>query len=253
VRLGLTALLWLVALWSVVRPAARRRLGAAAVVLAGAPFPVLALNSYGGEALLRVYLYSLPFMAVLVANSLYRPGWRASRTRPAVVGAGLMALLMAFPVARYGNERFEMVRPGEAAAVRWTYAHAPSGSTIYAVSGSLPWRYRDLEDHQYESALPYLRDLDATGLANAMALQPGGAVLVLTRGQLFDLEDNEGLTDTWAGRVGARLAFSPRLRVLYSNDDALVVAPLPVGPTVRRQRLFGPQLPVATTIGPATA
>lgn len=232
VRLGLTGAVWLAALWTFVRPGARRQVRAAAVVLAAAPFPVLALNSYGGEALLRVYLYALPFMAVLAAHAIWRPGLTAAIPRPAVAGAAVMALVMTFPIARYGNERFEMVRSGERLAVAWAYEHAPPGTVLYAVSGSLPWRYTRLEDYGYTSALPYLRDRDIAGLAGSMAREPGGALLLLTRGQLFDLEDNEGLGQPWGGQIGHGIATSRRLKVVFAAADALVAAPVPTGPLV---------------------
>lgn len=41
-----------------------------AMLLAVAPFPLILLNSYGGEMLLRIYFFSLPFMAILITGGL---------------------------------------------------------------------------------------------------------------------------------------------------------------------------------------
>jgi hypothetical protein len=41
-----------------------------AMLLAIAPFPIILLNSYGGEMLLRIYFFSLPFMTILIAGAL---------------------------------------------------------------------------------------------------------------------------------------------------------------------------------------
>ena len=41
-----------------------------AMLLAVAPFPIILLNSYGGEMLLRIYFFSLPFMTMLITGAL---------------------------------------------------------------------------------------------------------------------------------------------------------------------------------------
>jgi hypothetical protein len=41
-----------------------------AMLLAVAPFPLILLNSYGGEMLLRIYFFSLPFMSILITGGL---------------------------------------------------------------------------------------------------------------------------------------------------------------------------------------
>jgi hypothetical protein len=41
-----------------------------AMLLAVAPFPIILLNSYGGEMLLRIYFFSLPFMTILITGAL---------------------------------------------------------------------------------------------------------------------------------------------------------------------------------------
>ncbi|HEY8283017.1 MAG TPA: hypothetical protein VIJ28_01390, partial [Chloroflexota bacterium] len=51
----------------------------ACVLLALAPIPMLAANSYGGEMLFRVYFFALPFMAFFVASLVY-PSEEAGRS-----------------------------------------------------------------------------------------------------------------------------------------------------------------------------
>jgi hypothetical protein len=79
----------------------------ALLVLAGAPFLLLFLQSYGGEVFLRIYALALPFMIVLVAAFIL-PSWPPRH----VLATGMLAcvvtvgLTRVFFLARYGNENF---------------------------------------------------------------------------------------------------------------------------------------------------
>lgn len=107
-------------------------------VLALAPFPLLALQAYGGEMLLRIYFFALPFVAFLAAHALLRPAGPGSPAGPPrftplpwLVSA---ALLAAMTVAYFGNESVNRIHRDEVQAARWLYAHAPPGSAILTVS-----------------------------------------------------------------------------------------------------------------------
>jgi hypothetical protein len=229
-RLVLTGAVWSAAAWTILRPARRVWAHPSAFVLAAAPFLVLALNSYGGEVIMRVYLYSLPFMSILAAQAVWHPGWRAPgwhvrRGFPVFAAAVLLAMGTLFPIARYGNERFEMIRPGEFAALAYVYDHAPPGATILSISGSLPWRYRDMERYAYGSALPYLYPLDLERLESQLRSDTDGSFLVVTRSQIYELQDNQDVSPAWAADVSRRLHTARTLRVVYESDSAYVVAP----------------------------
>src|SRR5205807_1245003 len=67
IRIALAGTIAAIALVGAIR---RRKLGYgdwSLLLLGFAPFPVLAVQSYGGEALLRAYLFALPFVALLAA------------------------------------------------------------------------------------------------------------------------------------------------------------------------------------------
>ncbi|BDP44348.1 hypothetical protein DAETH_43170 (plasmid) [Deinococcus aetherius] len=107
-------------------------------LLALAPFPLLALQAYGGEMLLRIYFFALPFMAFLVAHALLCPAGPGSPARlprftplPWLVSA---LLLGAMTVAYFGNESTNHIHRDEVQAARWLYGHAPPGSAILTVS-----------------------------------------------------------------------------------------------------------------------
>ncbi|OLT10039.1 hypothetical protein BJF78_29380 [Pseudonocardia sp. CNS-139] len=126
-RLLETPVLWVLAAIGVLRLLRhrRRRIAWGLAALALSSFPLLATQSYGGEALMRIAFFALPFMALLAAVGLAGPAAGPVRRRalvPAVlVGALLVAL---FPLTRYGNERMDWKTPVEVAGVQAMYAGA---------------------------------------------------------------------------------------------------------------------------------
>jgi hypothetical protein len=87
-------------------------------------------HSYGGEAIYRVYLFSLPWAVALVA-SLVRPVAdalpRVSRVVPAVA---LLSAFALFLPAQYGSDMEFRIPPAEVAASEYFYTHAQPGSVL---------------------------------------------------------------------------------------------------------------------------
>lgn len=150
-RVAVTLVFWTLAMMGGLR---RFRLGfvdRALVALAMAPFPLLLLQSYGGEVLLRVALFAMPFMALLAA-ALFFPTLAKGRSRGTLVIFGLVAtfLLAGFVVTRYGNERMDYLSPREVAGVEALYRIAPPGSVLVAASNAVPWRYTGYANYKYK-------------------------------------------------------------------------------------------------------
>src|SRR5262249_10873455 len=75
------------------------------VALAIAPFALLAGNAYGGEILFRVYLYTLPFMTLMVAGLFYpSPSGRSSRWTAVAAGACSIGFFAVLCFAYYGRD-----------------------------------------------------------------------------------------------------------------------------------------------------
>ena len=135
-------------------------------LLAIAPVPAIALSSYGGEVALRIFLFSLPFAAILAAmawlplpaavgSGIPRPA-AATPGAPSRCSIGALAvtglvLATVFMLIRYSNERFEQVLPEERHAVQYVYDHARTGDTLVAINAAIPWRDRFLERFDYET------------------------------------------------------------------------------------------------------
>lgn len=222
----------------------RRRAGIrdrAPLVLMLVPFLSLALHDYGGEIPLRAFLFALPAAAVLAALAFF-PRASANGSHPwrgpiAALLAGLV-LMGGFLVARWGNEPFERVRPGEPAAMNYVLAHdSPTARIMWLnadpsidpsndLSPNLPWRVtRDMENVRYE---PIPAPRDPTHIAPVVrALKHAGSnsYLVVSRGSSAFLELRANYPVNWHDRVTTTLDRNTALRKVVSTPDSGVYVP----------------------------
>ncbi|HET9442563.1 MAG TPA: hypothetical protein VFO65_04525 [Acidimicrobiales bacterium] len=235
-RLAVTAALWLLAAVGTLRLRGARRTDLGMVALGAAPFPLLALQPYGGEMLLRVYLFSLPFVCYLAAAA-FLPSPAAGRSAAsglAVAGCTLV-LAAGFLVSRYGNERMDQYTGAEVEAVEAMYGSTRPGGLLVAGAANLPWKSRDYERYDYLALATTWPETGGAAEALAGAEQAmrdhgdGGAALILTRSQAA-YTDLLGLLPPGALEELERMASaSPDLEVAHRNRDAVVfvLAPEP--------------------------
>ncbi|MET0415691.1 MAG: hypothetical protein ABW022_06685, partial [Actinoplanes sp.] len=124
----------------------RRRLARQALLLlflAAAPGVLIFGQNYGGEATLRVLLFSLPWVGGLAFAAL--DPWLAGGTRrrlrlllrqPVV----LMMLVALFVPAYFGKDELNIVGRGEVAAANWFYTNTPPGSVLMMCGPGFPVR-----------------------------------------------------------------------------------------------------------------
>ncbi|MFC5148553.1 lipopolysaccharide biosynthesis protein [Streptomyces aureoversilis] len=212
----------------------RRRAGigdVALLVLTGVPFLAFGMQSYGGEVALRVFLFALPGACVLAALALFpqateRPG-RPVLAPVAALLAGLV-LIFGFLVARWGNESFERVRPGEVAAMDYVYAHdEPTVRLLWMssdpsknVTPAMPWGARDMERVHYDATLAPRDPARVDDLVTALRKAGPRAYLMVNRGQSVYLELDAGYAADWDSRMRFTLDGRPELRRVLVNDDA---------------------------------
>jgi hypothetical protein len=123
---------------------ARQRLGpvAAPATLAFAPFAVMFGQGYGGEAIYRVFLFSVPWCAYLIVTLFLRLRLtRVPRTVKVLTAtAVLTAATLAGVQGAHGQLAFDQFTPAEVRSMEYLYAHVPDNATILSAAPNLPAR-----------------------------------------------------------------------------------------------------------------
>jgi hypothetical protein len=230
-RLGFTLTVWAVAaIGAVVRFRDGRR-DLSLIVLAIAPVPLVGLQAYGGELVLRLYLFTLPIAAFMVAGLVYgRPRSAPTRLHQGLAIIVCLGLIGMFFVTRYGNERADLMRPTEVQAVEKLYAMAPHGSLLVAASNNLPWMFQDFERYTYLSPIAASPVGEVGTLAAAMRdPKYPAAFLILTRSQGNYAEVFFGLAPGAWDTFVADVRSSPLFTEVYRNPDADIFVPVGQG------------------------
>ncbi|MBU4336562.1 MAG: hypothetical protein KJ548_08295 [Actinobacteria bacterium] len=200
----------------------RRRVDGVVVALAAVPIALVAMQSYGGEIVLRVFLNSLPFLA-LGAAWAFVPRRVLGRWAGAALAVVLLVGIPAHIVAHYGNERFEQVTAGDVAAVRELYDLAPAGASIVVVTPTMPWRFENYSDFDYVvTKVDAFVDLDPVSIRAALPENSDGTYLFVNNAQLAQLELVNGLGDGYGDQLLDLLDGVPWLTRVYSNDSAVI-------------------------------
>lgn len=119
-----------------------------AALLASCPIVLLGATSYSGEIVFRVFLFALPFLALLAAGAFFpTPRWRPSRAVAFAVVA--LALLAGTTRAYYGKEPIYHFFPSEVRVMERLYAAAPAGSLMLSGTFDYPWAFRHYEIYDY--------------------------------------------------------------------------------------------------------
>jgi hypothetical protein len=222
-RLVLTLGVWVLALIGGLRRLRSGQLDLTLAVLAIAPFGLILLQAYGGEMLLRVYLFSGPFMAFFAAAAFFptmRPGtWRT-------FGAlGLLSITLAsvMLLTRYGNEKADYVTAAEYRVMQYVASVAQPGDTIGSANHSVPLGYIEWEQHRHVGLDSEWRfgDMDLVVLElTRRTPEANDSYLIITRGQRAYAELFWNMSDArWDHRVEA---MAQRAELLFANADGAV-------------------------------
>jgi hypothetical protein len=196
-------------------------------VLAFAPFAILLGQSYGGEAIYRVFLFSAPWCAYLIAGSLL--GLRRALVRNVAIVVVVAGALLAGLQGLYGPVAINAFTRAELSASTWLYRHAPHGSTLLLAAQDFPaLQTADYADDRV-LALPsdpqmgeaWLDPSDEPMLERWVAgLGPQPAYLVVSR-RMANYADYYGFPDGLSG-LQANVSASPRWTVVYRNADVVI-------------------------------
>ncbi len=229
------------------------------LVLTFVPFLGFGMQSYGGEMALRVFMFALPGAALLAGLALFprtgvtaeeRDKDRMSLAPLAALVAGLL-LMGGFLVARWGNEPFERIRPGEVAAMDYVYAHDDptvrllwlSNDTVDNVTPAMPWGARDMEKVQYVPTLAPTDPVLVSGLVKSLKDAGPNSYLMINVSQVTYLRMDVGYSATWESRLVKSLDDRQELTKVLVNDDVTMYA-------LRERPAGGVAKPAPGPIGP---
>ena len=141
IQLVLIAVLWASGLVSAIRLLRHGLLVRAVpfVILAACPFVVVFGQSYGGEAPLRIILFSSPWFAALISWGLAIIERRGLRT--ALTGFVAVVFTALFVPSFLGQEELNVISAPEVRASSYFYRHARRGSVLVLAAPGFPYRY----------------------------------------------------------------------------------------------------------------
>lgn len=235
-RFGLVGLIVTLAVagWWGLRSERGRSLPLAVVTLA--PFGLIALQSYGGEMLLRGYLYALPLLCTLGAAALQR--WLRpapeSRRNPAVIAAALAGVLgvmsAALVASRGGNDGYVAFREEDVAVVAEAYQLANSGQRINSLTAYAPLNWSRVGEVRQGS----LERLCRPGPYEAFCVRKlAPDFVVVTPAQEAYGVSLLGLPPGWTQRVVSELIESRVYQEKLRIDDTVLLARVPKPKGVR--------------------
>ncbi|WP_157448875.1 hypothetical protein [Deinococcus peraridilitoris] len=210
-----------------------------AALLAVAPFPLIVAQSYGGEMLLRVFLFSSPFMAFFVAALIF-PDERARSGRTTTLLSVAIGGVFAagFMFAHFANELYNHLSPQEVRAARYLYGSLPPKSLlVFASYSNFPEKISGNYDqfnsititgeYRLQGSDKTAGDFDVNDFASFVReqMEAGNnprAYVVFTSGQRNFVEFQGLLPQGTLDGVEAKVRSSSLFNAVYANGDARV-------------------------------
>lgn len=220
--------MWSLALFGFVRLWRLGRHDIRPAVLFIAPFLMVPAQSYGGEMLLRVALFSLPFAAFYVAGLLLSAG-RGFDVRVGILVVEIcLAVSLSTVVARYGNARFDMFTRSEIAGSRALYRLAPDNAVLIAGAHPTPWQFENYTSFRHATIAELCRDVLAD-VPTCFALiedrarhNPEGALVMLNRANQDSLRMQQDVSARAFNSLTERFMDSTDATLVYRNRDVLI-------------------------------
>lgn len=218
------------ALLGVWRTRRRGTLQWSAVILMLVPVTVVVAMSFGGEALLRVFLFSAPFISFLAAEACApRADREGVDPRGLAVAVAAVALLLpGFLLGYYGKERQNYFTSEEVAVSEWVAATAPAGSLLVEGDTNYPRQFSHYEKFDFVAIArePSVEQLEARPAQTLQRWLSGdryvdGYVLI-TRSQNVGVEMGNSLSPGSLTAIDKTLSGSPLFTVVYESRDAKV-------------------------------
>ena len=206
------------------------------VLLLLVPALMVALQPYGGEIIMRIYLFAVPFLALFAAY-LFFPGPAGSLRRGGSLALFAVTCVMAsgMAISYYGNESINFISAKEFTTLEHLYAAAPSGSLVVTPTRNAPIRHARYAEFDYAhlDELAFASELEpATASADELAAlltskERPAAYLLITRSQIAATRLFGVLPEVDWAELSQRLARSSRFEVVYENEHGVILEALP--------------------------
>jgi hypothetical protein len=214
---------------------------AAPTVLAVMPIWMLVIGNYGGEAIYRVWLFSSPWCALIIATACCDfVRFRRVTQRVAPVAGALVCAGCFFASAQatdFGMWKMLAVPNSDIAASTWLLKHAPAGTaTVVALTnfpGRLSWQYT-LHNRPPTVNDPSLTDepqfegnglatYTATALATHMRAEYGPhPYLIVSKSMEAEAQYYGTVTPTALSVLTSHLLHSSAWKVPYRSDHVII-------------------------------
>ena len=230
-RILMTILLWGLALFGAIRRLLEGHRDITYVLLALTPFPLIVVQSYGGEAFLRIYLFALPLMAFFAA-ALFYPTSAHGRSRRATFSLVMICLVLlgGFLFTRYGNERMDYKTKAELAGLRYLYSIAAPSSTLVQAWDGGTWQFQKYGQYFEYTLSDYIPNavgkLDVNAITQFIEkskLPTANAYMFFTRSDVATFDANAQLPQGTLNRLINALLVSGQYKLIYANPDAEIL------------------------------
>jgi hypothetical protein len=240
-RFVLSIAMWVLAVIGIVRRLHQGRSALGLALVAFSPLALLLFLAYGGEGVLRVYLFSLPWTACLVASALSTTPGAFWRPRAILLTAALAVIVVLFLVAFFGDDGLNVMTPADVQASTFVYSQALPGPLMTlgpnfpAPIGANSDKFASVSS-LLSGDLPGVTSLspaDIPILTNTIVAYGGGVTapgyFVASPSMLAYLEEYGMATAAQWHTFLVAMDRAPGWRVLYSRSGA-VVYELALGP-----------------------
>ncbi len=201
-----------------------KRVSVPLLVMTAGPGFLIATQSYGGEGLLRVFLFSLPGAAMLITGLVLPKPKLPSWTTLVLSFVASLLIFAMFLFARWGNEDFERVSAADVALQQEFYRVAPLGATLVTFSIGGPATYQNLTDYEYGSNLvadfPF-KNIKA--INTYVGTNPKGTYLLINQQAVADGVANQDLPPDSGELLVAQLIKSGDYQVVFKNESGVLL------------------------------
>lgn len=202
----------------------KRRRDLVPILLAVVPMGMAAVQSYGGELLLRVILYGLPVLTILSVDAL-RAFVRADRKREYLLAAGMLILFPVLVLIRGGNDAYMDVTTEDVQMTRQAYDQAPPNAVVLPLSNTGPYQLEGVGKHDGGRGVEGCNPLALNPLVCIDKIQPQTLLF-------YKSIEKEGVVlngeqPGWSTRIRDQLIASGTYRATYQNGFNAVLVRVP--------------------------